>query len=88
MHLDINNTFHKDFDPFRTILTFISFANVYITRYPTSPQQAWGFVGMSISWVKTKYNDLHYKQGDRITNITYWQNTIIYTINKVPESLT
>ena len=49
MHLDINNTFHKDFDPFRMILTLISVANVYIT---------WG------SWVNTKYNDLHYKQGD------------------------
>ena len=70
MHQDINNTFHKDFDPFRTILTFIFVANVYMIRYPTSPQQAWGLVGMCASRLRTKYNDLHYKQGDKINNIT------------------
>ena len=63
-------TLHKYFDPLQTILTLISVANVYITRYPTSPQQAWGLVGITDSWVKTKYNDLHYKQGARFTNIT------------------
>ena len=69
-HLDINNIFHKDFDLFRNILTLISVANVYIIIYPTSPQQAWELGEMWGSWVKTKYIDLHYKQGDRITNIT------------------
>ena len=42
MHLDINNTFRIDFDPFRMILTLISVANACIIRYPYHPQQAWG----------------------------------------------
>ena len=58
MHLDINNTFRIDFDPFRMILTLISFAIAYIS-YSYHPQQAWGLMGMWGSWVgKTKYYDL------------------------------
>ena len=69
MHLDINNTMNH-LDPFRMIFTFISVANVYL-KYPHQPQQVWVPVGMLGTWAgKTKYNDLHYKQGDKITNIT------------------
>ena len=49
MHLDMNNTFHKDFYPFQTILTFISVANVYITKYPTSRRALQTDLGLSLN---------------------------------------
>ena len=44
MHLDINNPFRIDLDPFRMILTLISVANAYIIRYlyhPNKPADLW-----------------------------------------------
>ena len=47
MHLDINNTFLIDFDPFQITLTFIFVAIANVIRYPYHTQQAWnvGFLG-------------------------------------------
>ena len=58
MHLDINNTFRIDYDPFRMILKFIPVANTFIIGYPNHPQ-ACGLLGILGSWVgETKCNDL------------------------------
>ena len=48
MYLDISNTIHIDFDPFRIILTFISVVNAHIVRYRHHPKQALGPVGISV----------------------------------------